>query len=99
MKLGLQDRSLEGRNLLEKWQFATDLGFDGIELRGGAEFADRLDELARARELADQFARQPPLVLRYTREAITLELKRRFRDELPYGLALEGLASGYGNWR
>jgi enoyl-CoA hydratase/carnithine racemase len=56
-------------------------------------------ELARAQELAHLIAQQPPLVLRYTREAITLELKRRFRDELPYGLALEGLASGYGNWR
>jgi hypothetical protein len=38
-------------------------------------------------------------VRRYTREVITLEIKRRLRDELGYGLALEGLASGYGNWR
>lgn len=49
MKLGVQDRSLEGRSLEEKWRFATALGFDGIELRGGAELADRLDELKRAR--------------------------------------------------
>ncbi|WP_329201385.1 sugar phosphate isomerase/epimerase family protein [Streptomyces sp. NBC_01435] len=48
-KLGVQDRSLEGESLEEKWKFATSLGFDGIELRGGPEFADRLDELRRAR--------------------------------------------------
>jgi hypothetical protein len=30
---------------------------------------------------------------------ITLEIKRRLRDELGYGLALQGLAAGYGNWR
>jgi sugar phosphate isomerase/epimerase len=49
MKLGVQDRSLEGGSLEEKWRFATALGFDGIELRGGPELADRLDELRRAR--------------------------------------------------
>jgi enoyl-CoA hydratase/carnithine racemase len=56
-------------------------------------------ELDRARELARRLALQPALVRRYTREVITLEIKRRLRDELGYGLALEGLASGYGNWR
>jgi enoyl-CoA hydratase/carnithine racemase len=56
-------------------------------------------ELDRARELARQVAAQPALVRRYTREVITLEIRRRLRDELGYGLALEGLASGYGNWR
>src|ERR1700735_4756690 len=56
-------------------------------------------ELDRAREVARRLAAQPALVRRYTREVITLELKRRLRDELGYGLALEGLASGYGNWR
>ncbi|GAA0549528.1 sugar phosphate isomerase/epimerase [Paractinoplanes ferrugineus] len=45
----MQDRSLEGRSLQEKWQFAAELGFDGIELRGGPEFAGRVDELERAR--------------------------------------------------
>lgn len=49
MKLGVQERSLAGRSLLQKWQFATALGFEGIELRGGDEFADRLDELKQAR--------------------------------------------------
>ena len=56
-------------------------------------------ELERAREIARRIAAQPALVRRYTREVITLEIKRRLRDELGYGLALEGLASGYGNWR
>ena len=56
-------------------------------------------ELQRAGELAELVAAQPALVRSYTREVLTLEIKRRFRDELGYGLALEGLASGYGNWR
>ncbi|MEU6614396.1 MULTISPECIES: sugar phosphate isomerase/epimerase family protein [Streptomyces] len=50
MKLGVQERSLDGANLEEKWRFATDLGFDGIELRAGPEITDRLDELKRARD-------------------------------------------------
>jgi enoyl-CoA hydratase/carnithine racemase len=54
---------------------------------------------SRAWELAGELAQQPVLTLRYTREIITLELKRRFHDELGYGLALEGFASGYGVWR
>jgi enoyl-CoA hydratase/carnithine racemase len=57
-------------------------------------------ELPRAREVARLLAAQPALVRRYTREVITLEVsKRRLRDELGYGLALERLACGYGNWR
>lgn len=55
-------------------------------------------ELARARELAELVSSQPPLVRRYTREVMSLEIRRRLRDELGYGLALEGLGSGYGNW-
>jgi sugar phosphate isomerase/epimerase len=51
MKLGVQERLLEGRSLEEKYQFVTALGFDGIEVRGagGGKFADRLDELKQAR--------------------------------------------------
>ena len=56
-------------------------------------------ELPRAREVSRLLAAQPAPVRRYTREVITLEIKRRLRDELGYGLALERLASGYGNWR
>jgi sugar phosphate isomerase/epimerase len=46
----VQERSLEGQTLLEKWRSATAMGFDGIELRGGGELAGRLDELKQARQ-------------------------------------------------
>jgi sugar phosphate isomerase/epimerase len=49
-RLGVQDRSLVGRTLPEKWRYATALGFDGIELRGGGDLADRLDEVRDARK-------------------------------------------------
>jgi enoyl-CoA hydratase/carnithine racemase len=52
--------------------------------------------LGRAWELAERLAAAPRLTLRYTREAMTLELKRRFYAELGYGLALESMPSGFG---
>jgi enoyl-CoA hydratase/carnithine racemase len=58
-----------------------------------AEVVSREQLLPRAHELAAELASRPLLTLRYTREAITLELKRQLRDHLGYGLALEGLAS------
>jgi sugar phosphate isomerase/epimerase len=50
-RLAAQESMLEGETLEEKFAFAQAHGFDGIELsgRGGGVFAERRDELARAR--------------------------------------------------
>jgi enoyl-CoA hydratase/carnithine racemase len=53
--------------------------------------ADRV--LDRAWELARDLAQQPDTTLRYTRVALTQNLKRLVLDGVGYGLALEGLAS------
>jgi enoyl-CoA hydratase/carnithine racemase len=57
-----------------------------------SEIHPRADLLSRAWELAEQFAGQNPLVLRYTRMLLTQELRKRAVDLLGFGLALEGLA-------
>jgi enoyl-CoA hydratase/carnithine racemase len=57
-----------------------------------SEIHPRTDLLSRAWELAEQFAGQNPLVLRYTRMLLTQELRKRAVDLLGFGLALEGLA-------
>lgn len=49
--------------------------------------------LDRARAVARDLARQPDLTLRYTRQAITHQLKRAMFDGLTLGLALEGLGA------
>lgn len=46
--------------------------------------------LARALELADGLASRPLSVLRYTRTALTMRLRRMLLDGLSHGLALEG---------
>ena len=51
------------------------------------------DLLPRAWELAEQMAQQSDLVLRYSRVAMTLMIKRQIHDLLGYGLALAGLGS------
>jgi enoyl-CoA hydratase/carnithine racemase len=50
--------------------------------------------LPRAWELAEELAKRPPLVLRYTRLLLTQQIRREMHDLLGYGLALEGLALG-----
>ncbi len=49
--------------------------------------------LGRAWELAEKIAAQPPLTTKYARALFTRRLKKVLADELPYGLALEGLAA------
>jgi sugar phosphate isomerase/epimerase len=51
LRLAAQEHMLDGDSLEEKFAFAKDVGFDGIELsgRGGGVFAGRADELRDAR--------------------------------------------------
>jgi sugar phosphate isomerase/epimerase len=50
MRLACQEQLLPGRDLVEKFAFARDAGFDGIELRarGDLEFAARMPEFVAA---------------------------------------------------
>lgn len=48
--------------------------------------------IPRAWELARQLAERSTLTLRYSRVAMTLNIKRQIQDMLGYGLALEGLS-------
>ena len=48
--------------------------------------------LDRAWELAYELVKRPALVLRYTRQLFTQELKRAFLNELGHGLARETYA-------
>ncbi len=57
------------------------------------EVVRREDLLARAWELARQLAKQHPLTLRYTRMALSTRFRRRLRESLSYGLALEGISA------
>ncbi|MCP4183167.1 MAG: enoyl-CoA hydratase/isomerase family protein, partial [Hyphomicrobiales bacterium] len=47
--------------------------------------------LARAREFAKKIMEQPELNRRYSRILLTEDLRRRMNENLPLGLALEGL--------
>jgi enoyl-CoA hydratase/carnithine racemase len=56
-----------------------------------AEVVPKADVLNRARAVARELAQKPSLMLRYSRAALTQNIKRRLLDDLGYGLALEGL--------
>jgi enoyl-CoA hydratase/carnithine racemase len=49
--------------------------------------------LPRAWELARDLKKQSPLTLRYTRMALSTRFRRRLRESLSYGLALEGISA------
>ena len=50
MRLACQEHLLPGDGIVEKWEFASSAGFDGIELRGTDDWRRRLDDLIAARE-------------------------------------------------
>lgn len=58
-----------------------------------AEVVPHAEVVERAWHWARQLARQPDSTLRYTRAALTQQLKRHILDDVPFGLALEGLAA------
>src|ERR1700693_3820899 len=49
--------------------------------------------LARARAIAEELAKLPPLTSRYTRIALTQKLRRIIDEGVGYGLALEGISA------
>ena len=50
-----------------------------------------METLARAWAIARELRTKPPLMLRYSRAAMTQHIKRRMLDDLGYGLMLEGM--------
>ena len=56
MKLSCQEHLLPGDGILEKWEFARNAGFDGIELRGTEDWTGRMDELRAARKQGAVFS-------------------------------------------
>jgi enoyl-CoA hydratase/carnithine racemase len=49
--------------------------------------------VARAREIAEDLVKLPPLTTRYTRIALTQKLRRIVDEGIGYGLALEGISA------
>jgi enoyl-CoA hydratase/carnithine racemase len=64
---------------------------EGKRLGFVAEVVPHADMLNRAWEVARELLAKPPLMLRYTRAAMTQHIKRRMLDDLGYGLMLEGM--------
>jgi sugar phosphate isomerase/epimerase len=56
MRLACQEHLLPGDGVVEKWEFASSAGFDGIELRGTEDWRDRMDEFRAAREQGAVFS-------------------------------------------
>jgi enoyl-CoA hydratase/carnithine racemase len=63
---------------------------EALELGVVNEVLPRTAVLARAHELARGLASRPLSLLRYTRAALTMQLRRLLLDGLSHGLALEG---------
>jgi enoyl-CoA hydratase/carnithine racemase len=62
-----------------------------------AEVLPRDDLLPRAWALAEELCRQPDTTLRYTRVALTEQLRQQLVSQLSHGLALEGLGA-HASW-
>src|SRR5581483_1771595 len=70
---------------------------EALELGVVSEVVPREQLADRAWELARQLAKQPTTTLRYTRAALTQQLKRQILDHVGPGLALEGLGA-HASW-
>lgn len=80
------------------WTSTAVTAQQALEWGAVAEITSTEGLLARARELAEMLVQKPVLALRYSRECFAREIARQLQQNLGYGLALEGFASGYGSW-
>jgi enoyl-CoA hydratase/carnithine racemase len=58
-----------------------------------SEIVPRDKLMARAREIAEQLAKLPPLTTSYARVVLTQKLRRILNESVGYGLALEGISA------